>query len=90
MTSQTMIIVIASLSFSSLWFFALLAFTDRWHSRVVEDRQMLLQRIQAPQAAADQHVIQTAQPQAPMTPRFDHDEDLHDLMIGIDPLRGAE
>lgn len=101
MTSQTMIIIVASLSFSSLWFFAILIFTDRWHHRVRLEReavrkheQMLLQRIQAPVAAVDQHVIETAQQQPQMTPRFDSDEDLHRLLggdtIGFDPLGGSE
>lgn len=101
MSSQTMIIIIASLSFSSAWFFAILIFTDRWHQRVRLEReaarkheQMLLQRIQAPVAAVDQHVIETAQAQPQMTPRYDNDEDLDRLLngdtIGFDPLDGPE
>jgi hypothetical protein len=97
MTSQTMIVVIASLSFSTAWFFAILVFADRRQRRVLEERsalrmheQMLLQRIQAPATAVDQHVIQTAEAQERMTPRWDEDDDFSKLKqgdtIGFDPL----
>jgi hypothetical protein len=97
MTSQTMLVIIAALSFSSAWFLGLLVFIDRRDHRNREERsamrmheQMLLQRIQAPATAVDQHVIQTAEAQERMTPRWDEDDDFSKLMqgdtIGFDPL----
>jgi hypothetical protein len=97
MTPHDMIVIIAALTFSSAWFFALLVFIDRRDGRNREERsamrmheQMLLQRIQAPAAAVDQHVIQTAEAQERMTPRWDDDDNFSKLMqgdtIGFDPL----
>jgi hypothetical protein len=89
MNSITGIVIIAALTTLSGWFFLFLYYGDRWAARRSREREMLLQRIQAPQIAVDQHVIQQAEEQKRMTPHFDNDEEfqrLDEMMIGIDPL----
>jgi len=90
-------VFIWGLSMIPLVFFTTLFYADRMSNRRQHERdqrreheQMLLQRIQAPTMAVDQHVIQQATQQPRMTPHFDDDEEFHSLMngdgIGLDPM----
>jgi hypothetical protein len=83
------IVLIMGLSVSPLLLFIACFYGDRRAVRNAKTQEMLLQRIQAPQVAVDQHVIQQAEEQKRMTPHFDSDEEfqrLDEMMIGIDPL----
>ena len=112
MSPNTMIVLIFGLSVASLWFGMLLVYSDRRHTRLMvdkqadraekeaerRDRQMLLQRIQAPEQAANDFTAQTApEPQMPQTIPFDDDaaywrmrhgleDTLDGAAIGIDPI----
>ena len=96
MDAWTGAVFIWGLSMIPLVFFTTLFYADRMSNRRQHERdqrreheQMLLQRIQAPQIAVDQHVIKQHVDQERMTPRYDDDESLADLMqIGIDPMGG--
>jgi len=97
MDTMTGAVFIWGLSMIPLIFFTTLYYADRMSGRRHQEKaarmaheQMLLQRIQAPTMAVDQHVIQQATQQPRMTPHFDDDEEFHSLMngdgIGLDPM----
>jgi hypothetical protein len=92
MNQMAGIVLIVGLSVSPLLLFIACYYGDRRAVRNAKTQEMLLQRIQAPQIAVDQHVIQQAEEQKRMTPHFDSDEEfqrLDEMMIGIDPM-GAQ
>jgi hypothetical protein len=85
-------VLIAALSLFSVCFFIVLYFGDRWSSRRLEEKrmdlehqQMLLQRIQAPEQAVAQHVMQVAPIEEPPRVEFDNDTSFFDA-LGINPL----
>jgi hypothetical protein len=98
MTPEAMISLIFGLSVASAWFFALLWWSDRRHTRVMadrqaerEDRQMYAQRVQAPELAPYQHAQATTPdgPQPEQHVPFDDDEAFWAAQERQDALRIA-
>jgi len=96
MDSMTGIVIIFSLSLFAAMSLALLYYADKFSARRAAQQEMLLQRIQAPQIAVDQHVIREAHATPTRAVRFDDDEDFYRLkdddMLGVDmsSLGGTE
>jgi len=90
MDAWTGMVFIWGLSMISLIFFVVLYYANEFSARRAKQQEMLLQRIQAPQVAVDQHVIQQAQEQERKAARWDDDDDFHSLMgadaIGFNPM----
>lgn len=98
MSTHTMIVLIFALSVASLWLGLGLLWSDRRHARrmldreairlerdrVRKDQQILLNRIQAPEAAVSQSLAQDPPAEVP-TIHYDDDDSFWDT-VGINPL----
>ena len=90
MNGWTGMCIISALTVFGFWSLGVLYFLDKILTRRGKEREMLLQRIQAPDLATNQHAVQTVAEQPRMTPRYDDDEELGRLLagdaIGFDPM----